>query len=100
MSGELLTSEEAAAALGISVLTLYDWLAQSDAGTFAIRGRPITIDYFQGGRRGQGRIKLAVAEIERLREAMRVHPNAPLPRRSPVETQRFPGIRVPLGKPS
>jgi transcriptional regulator with PAS, ATPase and Fis domain len=34
MTDELLSTSEAAQQLGISRATLYDWFAQSDAGTF------------------------------------------------------------------
>jgi hypothetical protein len=101
MSSELLTSELAAESLGISVSTLYDWLAQSDAGTFKIRGQPVTINYFQGGRRGQGRIQIEASEIERLKEAMRVRPRPKRRRRRrrPTKPMSYPGITVPLGRP-
>jgi len=66
MSRELLSSQDAARRLGITTATLYDWLAQSDAGTFLIRGQPTTINYYQGGRKGQGRIKFDSQELERL----------------------------------
>ena len=95
----LLSARDAAAMLGISVLTLYDWLSQSDAGKFEIRGQPITIRYYQGGRRGQGRIKIAAHEIERLREATQVRPRPQPKRRPPIKSQHFPGITVPLGRP-
>jgi hypothetical protein len=100
MKTDLLTSEEAAAALGISVLALYDWLSQSDGGEFQIRGQAYTIEYFQGGRRGQGRIRIEAQEIERLREAMRVRPQLRRERRVPSKVQRYPGITVPLGTPT
>lgn len=99
MSSELLTSEQAAKSLGISVLTLYDWLSHSDAGTFQIRGQPVTVNYLQGGRRGQGRIQIEIAEIERLKEAMRVRPQPKRKRRAPTKPMNYPGITVPLGRP-
>ena len=68
MTDDLLSANEAARRLGITTATLYDWLAQSDVGTLIIRGQPVTINYFQGGAKGQGRIKLEVGEIERLEE--------------------------------
>lgn len=86
MCVKLLTSEQAAAKLGISVLTLYDWLSQSDSGKFAIRGQAITINYFQGGRRGQGRIRIENQEVERLQDAMRVQPQPQAPRRWSTRT--------------
>jgi hypothetical protein len=97
---ELLTAAQAARRLGISVTTLYDWLGLSDRGLFVLRGQPVTIDYFQGGRNGQGRIGIEAAEVARLRELMRVRPRPDLPRRPPVRRQVFPGITFPLGRPS
>ena len=93
----MLSSEQAARRLGISVLTLYDWLSQSDAGSLVIRGQPVTIDYFQGGRKGQGRIRIETAEVDRLRELMRVRPQPARTRRPPRPRQHFPGIYVELG---
>jgi hypothetical protein len=95
----MLTARDAAALLGIGVTTFYAWLSQSDAGKFELRGQSITIDYYQGGRRGQGRIKLEPSEIDRLLKAMRVKP-APQPKRHvPSKPPDFPGITVPLGRP-
>ena len=94
-----LTSRDAAAVLGVSISTLYDWLRQSDVGEFVIRGQHVTINYYQGGRRGQGRIKIDALEIERLHEAMRVRPQPQPKRRQPMKPQCFPGITVPLGRP-
>jgi hypothetical protein len=99
MSAELLSSQAAARCLGISVASLYDWLARSDCGEFIIRGQPFTITYYQGGARGQGRIQIEVSEIERLREAMRVRPQSIRCRQRPQQVQHFPGITVPLGRP-
>jgi len=99
MSDKLLSSRQAAEQLGISVSTLYDWLSESDVGRFAIRGQPVTICYFQGGRCGQGRIKIEATEVERLKEAMRVRPRPGRLRSSPTHRQQFPGINVPLGRP-
>jgi hypothetical protein len=99
MSSELLSSEQAARRLGISVLTLYDWLAQSDAGQLEIRGRPVTIDYFQGGRRGQGRIKIDKQEIDRLLSLMRVLPNAKPARQQPQKRSTLQHITTKLGRP-
>ena len=78
---------------------MYQWLAESDAGTLVIRGQPVTVDYFQGGRRGQGHIRIEAAEVERLRELMRVRPHPARKRRPPVKQQHFPGIHVKLGNP-
>lgn len=99
MPVEDLTSAEAAARLGITVATFYDWLGQSDRGLLVIRGQPVTIDYLQGGRRGQGRIRIERREVERLRELMRVRPEAVPARRPPAPKNRFFGIHVPLGRP-
>ncbi|REJ69558.1 MAG: DNA-binding protein [Planctomycetota bacterium] len=99
MSSKLLSSDEAAKSLGISVLTLYEWLGRSDCGEFCIRGQPMTIEYLQGGAKGQGRIRIEEQEVERLKEAMRVRPQPPRKRRPPSKPQNFPGITVPLGRP-
>ena len=99
MAQILRSAKEAAAQLNISVATLYDWLARSNAGEFQLRGRPFVIDYLQGGPRGQGRIQIEAAEIERLQEAMRVRPQPRLQRRAPTKPQIYPGITVPLGRP-
>lgn len=98
MSREL-SAQNAARSLGITVATFYDWLGQSDRGTFMIRGVPTTIDYFQGGPRGQGRIRLAENEVERLKELMRVRPGRPHLRSAPIQRRVFPGITVALGRP-
>jgi len=78
---------------------LYGWLGDSDRGLLMIRGNPVTVNYFQGGPSGQGRIQIESSEIERLRELMRVTPQAYVPRRPPVRPTAFPGITVPLGRP-
>jgi hypothetical protein len=98
-SAALLSATAAASLLGITVTTLYDWLGQSDRGLLVIRGQRTTIEYFQGGPRGQGRIQIEAAELNRLRELMRVHPQRAIPRQLPVRRDCFPGIRVPLGRP-
>ena len=99
MSRELLSSQDAARRLGISTATLYDWLAQSDAGTFMIRGQLTTINYYQGGRKGQGRIKIDSQELERLLELMLVSPK-PIPsRRSPRKRNSLQHITTKLGRP-
>ena len=49
MSNLLLSTNEAARQLGISRATMYQWLADSDAGALVIRGQPVTINYLQGG---------------------------------------------------
>lgn len=99
MSSRLLSAHEAALRLGIVVSSLYDWLARSDGGNFIIRGQPFTIEYFQGGARGQGRIQIPESEIERILEAMRVHPQPARRRAAPIQIRRLPGITVPLGRP-
>ena len=99
MSDDLLTASEAARRLGISVTTFYAWLGQSDYGLFVIRGECVTIDYFQGGARGQGRIRMEAAEVEHIKELMRVRSNLRVPRRPPVRRETFAGIHVALGAP-
>ena len=98
-AGTLLSVREAAERLGISVNTLYGWLAQSDAGLFVIRGQPVTIEYFQGGANGRGRIQINAQEVQRLREHTRVHPRMMPLRRVPAPQRAFPGITVELGRP-
>ncbi len=90
MDKELLSSSESARKLGISVLSLYDWLARSRRGEFELRGRPFTILYLQGGAKGQGRIHIESSEIERIREAMRVKTVLKRDRRPPVVRQHYP----------
>jgi hypothetical protein len=97
MANELHSAKEAAHRLGISKATLYAWLGQSDAGTLVIRGQPVTVHYFQGGRRGQGRIRIEPDEIERLKELMRVRPRPVRQRRPPTQQHHYPGITVELG---
>lgn len=99
MPDKLLNSHEAAEQLGLSVTSLYEWLGRSDCGEFILRGEPFTINYFQGGARGQGRIQIEASEIERIKEAMRVRPRAIPRRRQAVQKGIFPGITVPLGRP-
>lgn len=96
---DLLSPAQAVSRLGISVTTLYDWLGMSDKGLLVIRGQPVTIDYFQGGPQGQGRIRIEAAEVERVRELMRVRPQHLKPVRHPIPRKCFPGITVPLGRP-
>lgn len=99
MATDWLTAQQAAKELGISVLTFYDWLAQSDRGEFVLRGNAVEIKYFQGGRRGQGRIRIERNEIKRIKEEMRVKPQMRFQRRQPTKFEQFPGIKVPLGRP-
>jgi hypothetical protein len=96
---DLLSACQAARRLGVSVTTLYDWLGLSDHGLLIIRGQPVTVEYFQGGPQGQGRIRIEASEVERIIELMRVHPQRARPVRRPVPRQAFPGITVPLGRP-
>lgn len=100
MLSELLSSEKSAQRLGISVLTLYDWLGQSDVGEFIIRGQPVTIEYYQGGRRGQGRIKIDAQEIERLLLLMRVTPRTTYARKRPEKKTILQHITTKLGRPT
>lgn len=99
MADVLLTAKEAARRLGITVTTFYDWLGQSQWGLLRIQGQPVTINYFQSGPNGQGRIQIEESEIVRLRELMRVRSKRLPVRRTPVQRDRFPGITVPLGRP-
>jgi hypothetical protein len=98
MSAQLLSANEAAQRLGITVTTLYDWLGQSDHSLLVIRGQPVTIRYYQGGRQGQGRIRIEADEVERVKQLMREVPQRVLLRRPPVPRNQFPGITVPLGR--
>ena len=100
MPDELLTAREAASRLGITVTTLYDWLGLSDQGLLVIRGQSVGIQYFQGGPRGQGRIRIEAAEVERIRGLMCVHPQHARPGPRTVPRQGFPGITVTLGHPN
>ncbi len=99
MSNDLLTVAEASRLLGITATTLYDWLSQSDYGLFVLRGQPVTVNYLQGGARGQGRIRIEASEVERLKQLMRVVPQHHVPRRPIIQPQNYPGINVPLGRP-
>ncbi len=100
MDDPLLTPRNAAARLGITVTTLYDWLGRSRYGLLEIRGQHVTIDYLQGGAKGQGRIRIEANEVERIRELMRVKPQIAPSRRPPLPRVNFPGINVPLGRPT
>ena len=73
---------------------MYQWLADSDTGTLVIRGQPVTIDYLQGGPKGQGRIKIEAREVERLKELMRVRPRPPWQRRPPTKLHHYPRLPV------
>jgi hypothetical protein len=96
---DLLSAAEAARRLGIAGTSVYDWLRRSNTGELVIRGQPVTIDYFQGGAQGQGRIKIEAAEVQRLKDLMRVHPHPIQRRLPPVRQPDFPGITVKLGRP-
>jgi hypothetical protein len=77
-----------------------NWLGQSDRGILVMRRQSYAIDYLEGGPAGQGRIRIEPAEVERLREAMRVRPrNTPL-RQVLLRRATFPGITVALVRPS
>jgi hypothetical protein len=99
MSDEVLSAAQSARRLGITVTTLYDWLGQSDRGLLIIRGQAVTIDYLQGGAKGQGRIQIELTEVQRLKELMRVRPQWGRPRHLPVRQTIYPGITAPLGMP-
>ena len=99
MSDGFLSTSDAAQRLAISRATIYQWLAESDAGTLAIRGQPVTVDYLQGGPNGQGRIKIEAKEVERLKDLMRVRPQAIQSPRRPRQPAIYPGITVKLGRP-
>ena len=99
MSQEFLSAKEAASRLSISTTTLDGWLGESDYGLLVIRGRSVSIEYFQAGRKGQGRIQIGASEVDRLRELMRVHPKPNVTRRPPTRHDDHPGITVPLGMP-
>ena len=96
---QFLSAQEAARRLGVTTTCLYDWFSQSRAGLLVLRSRPFTIEYFQTGRQGQGRIRIAAGEVERIREALRVITRPVLQRRRPTGPSSFPGIHVPLGRP-
>lgn len=97
---EMLTPKQAASRLGVTPTTLYDWLGRSRRGVFVLRGLPVIVEYFQTGSKGQGRIMIATREVDRLRELMRVTVESINARRPSVRRDRFPGITVPLGRPS
>jgi hypothetical protein len=99
MDDELLTTRQAAQRLGIATASLYSWLAQSNAGTFVLQGQLVTINYIQGGAKGQGRIRIEGREVKRLKELMRVHPRPTPFRRPPSQANHFPGITAKLGRP-
>jgi hypothetical protein len=99
MSSDLLSTDEAAQRLGMSRATIYQWLAESDAGTFVLRGCPVSINYFQTGARGRGRIMIEAGEVERLKDLMRVKPNSGRPRAPPKKRSNLRYISAKLGRP-
>ncbi len=99
MPPKLLTTEDAAQMLGIATGTLYAWLSQSDSGAFTIRGQSLTIAYFQGGRRGQGRIRIAENEILRILATMQVTPKGAREPKGTNKTLELTHITTKLGRP-
>lgn len=99
MESSYFSAKEASQRLGVSVATLYDWLGQSDRGLLTIRGQAVTIDYFQSGRQGQGKIQIEASEVKRIRDLMRVRPQYAITRRAPIRRDSFPGITMHLGHP-
>ncbi|MDM4015112.1 helix-turn-helix domain-containing protein [Roseiconus lacunae] len=99
MDASLLNSKDAASELGISVPTFYDWLSQSRNGTFTLRGKPVTIEFYQGGRCGQGRIRIPRREIDRLLALMLVQTQPKPLRRAPKPRKNFSNITVTPGRP-
>lgn len=100
MDGELLSAQQAAGRLGITTTTLYDWLGQSRRELLVIRGQRTSISYYQGGSKGQGRIKIEAEEVERLKELMRVRSTRTVTRSARIQRDAFPGINVHLGRPN
>jgi len=100
MECDLLTPRQAAQRLGVTAATVYSWLAESNAGTFMLHGRPVTIAYFQTGRNGRGRIRIEATEIDRIMELMQVCPRPTARLSFPVREVQFPGIIVKLGRPN
>ena len=101
MSADFLSASCAARRLGITVSTLYSWLGLSDHGLLVIRGRAVSIDYYQGGPRGQGRICIEEHEVARVRELMRVHPQKRRQHHPRLNQHNiYPGIVVALGRPA
>ena len=100
MTDDLLSANEAARRLGITTATLYDWLAQSDVGTLIIRGQPVTINYFQGGTKGQGRIKLEVGEIKPPQRSNASASSAGVSPDNTYQTKMLPGDFGQTGPPA
>ena len=99
MVTERLSSDDAASRLGISRATFYGWLAESDSGCFVIRGVSVSINYYQSGRCGQGRIQIDAEEIERLLSLMKVSPSPKQPLRSIRKKPSLTHITATLGRP-
>ena len=100
MDIQLLSTKEAAEMLGVSTTTFRNWLTQSDMGTFTVRGQRVTIDYYQGGRQGRGRIKIEQREVERLLDLMRVYPKPLKSHLPPNPKPRYQHIKVQPGRPT
>jgi hypothetical protein len=64
-----------------------------------IRGEPTTINYYQGGRVGQGRIKIDHREVERLLSLMRVSPRTKAVQKKPAKKPTLRHITAKLGLP-
>jgi hypothetical protein len=94
------STREAARCLGIAVSTFYSWLGQSKRGLLRLRGQVVWIRYYQGGALGQGRIRIDLSEIQRLKGLLEVQPQPHFERRAPARRTVFPGIVVPLGRPT
>jgi hypothetical protein len=99
MPEDFLTAAESASRLGVTRATMYAWLGLSRRNLLEIRGQRVTIEFFQTGAKGQGRIRLDAREVERIREFLRVKPTAAPERRPSVPRRTFPHISVPLGHP-
>lgn len=96
---KLLAPSEAAIQLGIRTTTLYGWLGLARIGALILRGRPFELEFSQTGARGQGRIRIAQSEVERLRRHLIVQPQSVALRKPPARQVSFPGIHVTLGRP-
>jgi len=99
MPDVLLTPAEAARRLGITRATFYAWLGLSRRSLLEVHGRRVTIEFFQTGAKGQGRIRLEASEVDRIRELLRVKPTISLQRRPMVPRRTFPHITAQLGRP-
>jgi hypothetical protein len=99
MPDDLLSSSEAARRLGIAPTTFYDWLGKSRCQQLVIRGQSVSIRYYQGGAKGQGRMRIHATEVERILGLLEVRPQPHFERRPRTRPEEFPGITVPLGRP-